>query len=110
MGLMVVHTRDDLPCTREQSATRALVSVATGMVPAVGFLIEPLAALIDERGRRLGDEAAGTQVIPASAYRGSGRGPGGGAPALRDLSLDAEWDPAMREAMREVDEITRRAR
>lgn len=68
-GLMVVHLSDNQPCTREQSALRGIILLVLGWVPFVGWLIEPFALLIDDRGQRLGDRAAGTQVIEASAYR-----------------------------------------
>lgn len=67
-GLMVVHLPSDEPCTRGQSAIRALVAVICNLVPGVGWLIEPVMVLIGEDGRRLGDRAAETQVIAAADY------------------------------------------
>ena len=40
-----------------------------GLVPYVGWLIEPIVTLSAAGGRRLGDTAAGTQVILATDYR-----------------------------------------
>ena len=68
VGLMVVHLPSNAPCTRAQSAIRALVAVICNVVPAVGWLIEPVMVLIGEDGRRLGDRAADTQVIAAADY------------------------------------------
>jgi uncharacterized RDD family membrane protein YckC len=51
-----------------QSAIRALIWCVVNLVPVVGWLIEPIMAIADENGRRLGDRAAGTQVIPVSSY------------------------------------------
>lgn len=68
MGIMVVHLPTDAPCTRGQSARRAIVLAATGIIPWVGWLIEPLALLNTEGGRRLGDRVAGTQVIEVADY------------------------------------------
>jgi uncharacterized RDD family membrane protein YckC len=68
VGLMVVHLPSDLPCTRAQSAVRALVALVTNVVPAIGWLIEPVMVLIGEDGRRLGDRAAETQVIAVADY------------------------------------------
>jgi len=68
MDLMVVHTETNTPCTMGQSALRALVLGAVNLIPVVGWLIEPVIAIAAEDGRRLGDRAAGTQVIPVSSY------------------------------------------
>jgi hypothetical protein len=42
-----------------------------GIVPLVGWLIEPAVATVRDDGRRLGDQAADTQVIPATTYEGT---------------------------------------
>lgn len=68
VGLMVVHLPSDMPCTRAQSAIRALVAIVCNVVPAVGWLIEPVMVFIGEDGRRLGDRAAETQVIAVDEY------------------------------------------
>jgi uncharacterized RDD family membrane protein YckC len=68
VGLMVVHLPSNTPCTRAQSAIRALVAIVTNVVPAIGWLIEPVMVFIGEDGRRLGDRAAETQVIAAADY------------------------------------------
>jgi uncharacterized RDD family membrane protein YckC len=68
-GLMVVHLETGRPCSKAGSALRGLIWYACGSIPFVGFLIEPLFAFSNEEGRRLGDRAAGTQVIRASDYR-----------------------------------------
>ena len=69
LGLMVVHVDENRPCTNGESAIRALVWGVVSLVPFIGWLIEPLAALTDDRGRRLGDKAAGTQVIEVGVYQ-----------------------------------------
>ena len=69
MGLMVVHLESNQPCTRGQSALRYLVMFLLNLVPYVGWLIEPIVLLAAAGGRRLGDSAAGTQVILAADYR-----------------------------------------
>ena len=66
-GLMVVHLATDKPCSRGQSSIRTLILVATKALP-LAVLIEPIIILVSRDGRRVGDRAAGTQVIPASAY------------------------------------------
>lgn len=68
MGLMVVHLPSDTPCTRGQSAQRALVMALLNLIPAIGWLIEPVMVLAAADGRRLGDRAADTQVIDASLW------------------------------------------
>lgn len=67
-GLMVVRVQDNVPCGFGESAIRNLVGMLLGHLPAVGFLIEPLVLLIQEKGRRVGDLAAGTQVIEVEEY------------------------------------------
>lgn len=69
VGLMVIHLPTDRPCTRGQSAIRAIVWAALGLVPLVGWLIEPLIAMIANDGRRLGDRASETMVITTAEYR-----------------------------------------
>jgi uncharacterized RDD family membrane protein YckC len=69
LGLMVVHLPTNAPCTRSQSALRSLVMGATNLIPYLGWLVEPIVALAAEGGRRLGDQAAGTQVIAVESYR-----------------------------------------
>lgn len=68
MDLMVVNTDTNLPCSMGESAIRSLVWFALNFIPVVGFFIEPIMAIADESGRRLGDRAAHTQVIPVSSY------------------------------------------
>ena len=68
LDLMVVNVKTDLPCTMLQSVGRALVLGLLCAIPVFGWLIEPFAMLVSSRGRRLGDQAAGTQVIRVSAY------------------------------------------
>jgi uncharacterized RDD family membrane protein YckC len=68
-GLMVVHLATGRPCSKAQSVLRAGVLAACGHIPMIGFLIEPLYAFSNDEGRRIGDRAAGTQVIRASDYR-----------------------------------------
>jgi uncharacterized RDD family membrane protein YckC len=66
-GLMVVHLATGKPCSRGQSSIRTLILVATKALP-LAVLIEPIVVLLSRDGRRVGDRAAGTQVIPVSAY------------------------------------------
>jgi uncharacterized RDD family membrane protein YckC len=72
MSLMVVHLGTNQPCTPGQSALRALILMLTNLLPYVGWLIEPIVLLAAAGGRRLGDQAAGTQVIGAADYRRQG--------------------------------------
>ncbi len=69
MGLMVVHLPSNQPCTRSQSALRYLVMFLLNLVPYVGWLIEPIVLLAAAGGRRLGDTAAGTQVIKVTDFK-----------------------------------------
>lgn len=67
--LMVVDVRTNQPCTVGQSALRALILLVLNFIGGLGWLIEAIIVLASENGRRLGDLAAGTQVIDTSAYR-----------------------------------------
>jgi uncharacterized RDD family membrane protein YckC len=69
---MVVHLQTNLPCNRGQSALRYLVLFLFSLVPYIGWLVEPIVTLSAAGGRRLGDSAAGTQVIMATDYRQRG--------------------------------------
>lgn len=69
MGLMVVRLADNQPCTPGQSALRVLTMIILNVIPMVGWLIEPVVVLAADDGRRLGDKAAGTQVIAVADYR-----------------------------------------
>jgi uncharacterized RDD family membrane protein YckC len=69
MGLMVVHLSSNRPCNIWRSALRTLVLLLSNGLPAVGSLIEPLLVLLTKDHRRLGDRAAGTQVIDVADYR-----------------------------------------
>ena len=42
--------------------------VVLPLIPGIGFLIEPIAAVVTADGRRLGDRLAGTQVIEVGDY------------------------------------------
>ena len=70
-GLMVVNIETNEPCSRAESAERAFIGGLVGIVPLVGWLIEPLVVLVREDGRRIGDHAADTQVIAAEEYDGT---------------------------------------
>jgi uncharacterized RDD family membrane protein YckC len=69
MALMVVHLETNQPCSMGQSALRYLVMFLLNLVPYIGWLIEPIVLLAAAGGRRLGDTAAGTQVIRAEDYK-----------------------------------------
>jgi uncharacterized RDD family membrane protein YckC len=67
--LMVISLSTGRPCGARDSAFRSLVLILSGvLIPGIGWLIEPIVALVDKDGRRLGDRAADTQVIELSSY------------------------------------------
>ena len=68
VDLMVVDLETNQPCTRGKSTLRELVMLGLNALP-LGFLVEPLFAVIDDRGRRVGDRAVNTQVIETAEYR-----------------------------------------
>lgn len=67
--LMVVNITTNRPCTKGESCIRQLDLFFLQMIPIVGWLVEPIFMLASKDGRRLGDRAAGTQVIEAKEYR-----------------------------------------
>ncbi|MFL5614860.1 MAG: RDD family protein [Gemmatimonadaceae bacterium] len=68
MKLMVVNVKTGMPCSTGESATRAVIGGLVGAVPLIGWVVEPGLVLFSDDGRRLGDKAAGTQVIDRAAY------------------------------------------
>jgi uncharacterized RDD family membrane protein YckC len=67
-GLMVVDVETDRPCTLGKSIGRGLVMSLLSCIPLLGWFVEPIAAVVNDDGRRLGDQAAGTQVISVTLY------------------------------------------
>lgn len=65
--VMVVHLPTNQPCSRGQSSTRQFVTIVMGLIP-FGQIIEFVCLIMDERGRRLADKAADTQVIRVADY------------------------------------------
>jgi|TARA_B100001971_G_C18086690_1_gene481302 uncharacterized RDD family membrane protein YckC len=63
VGLMVIHLSDKTPCSLSQSLLRNLIMILLGIIPFIGWLIEPIIVLSTKDGRRLGDRAANTQVV-----------------------------------------------
>ena len=68
-NLRVVNVTTNEPCSTGESAIRAVDLFLLQLIPLVGWLIEPIVAMASEDGRRLGDRAAGTQVIDANQYQ-----------------------------------------
>ena len=63
-GLMVVSLNSNQPCTMGKSALRAL----SWYIPYVA-LVEIVMVLATDKGQRLGDKFASTQVIEVSQYK-----------------------------------------
>ena len=68
VDLMVVNVITHRPCSLGESFVRGIIQTLLGLIPVVGWLIEPIAILVNDDGRRLGDRAAGTQVIETRLY------------------------------------------
>lgn len=67
-NLMVVDVRTGEPCRLGQSITRAFVRMFLSAIPVFGWMIEPFAVFMNDKGRRIGDRVADTQVIEVSAF------------------------------------------
>ena len=75
-GLMVVRLRDNLPCTKKDSVLRNVIaiglSILLGWIPVLNFFAgfaEPIIAIVHQKGMRLGDHLAKTQVISVADYK-----------------------------------------
>ena len=73
LNLMVVNVTTNRPCTERESFLRQLDLCFLMAIPVLGWLVEPIVMIASKDGRRLGDRAAGTQVIEASEYRATER-------------------------------------
>ena len=62
MNLKMVCINDHTPCTKGQSIARNLISFIISVLP-LGGLIDIIVILASKDGRRIGDHAAGTQVV-----------------------------------------------
>ena len=74
-GLMVVNLNTNEPCNKVQSLVRnvfaLLISGGLSWMPVVNglsSLIEPIVALVHEKGQRVGDMVGNTQVIDVELY------------------------------------------
>jgi len=75
-GLMVVNLMDNQPCKKGSSFVRnifqLIFTLVLGFIPFVNILagwIEPIVGLAHEKGYRVGDMVAKTQVIDLQDYR-----------------------------------------
>ena len=67
-NLRVVNIETNQLCSKSESAIRALDLFLLSFFPVIGWLVEPIVAMGSPDGRRLGDRAAGTQVIESKDY------------------------------------------
>jgi len=67
-NLRVVNIATNRLCSKKESAVRALDLFLLSFFPVIGWLVEPIVAMGSPDGRRIGDRAAGTQVIEAKDY------------------------------------------
>jgi uncharacterized RDD family membrane protein YckC len=65
-GIVVVSSVTGIPATGGPTIVRQLVLYGLNIIPVIGSLIEPVLVLTDQKGRRLGDKAAKTQVVRAA--------------------------------------------
>jgi uncharacterized RDD family membrane protein YckC len=63
LDLMVVNLDNNTSCNKVKSFVRNFISGLVGIIPFIGWLIEPIMVLATEDGKKLGDKAANTQVI-----------------------------------------------
>ncbi len=74
-GLMVVNLDDHTPCRMAKSFVRNifawLISTALSWIPAlnaISGLVEPIVAMIHDKGQRIGDMVGNTQVVEVVHY------------------------------------------
>lgn len=74
-GLMVVNLDDHTPCRMAKSFVRNifawLISTALSWIPAlnaISGLVEPIVAMIHDKGQRIGDMVGNTQVVEVEHY------------------------------------------
>ncbi len=67
-GLIVVNLKENKACGAGLSALRNFIKLVLTLVPYVGWLVEPVMVLAHEKGQRLGDLAAGTQVVEREVF------------------------------------------
>lgn len=74
-GLMVVNLENNSPCTIGRSALRnvfqILISIVLSWIPALNIIsgfAEPIVAVVHQKGHRVGDMVAKTQVIETEIY------------------------------------------
>ncbi len=74
-SLMVVNLESNIPCSLGKSVLRnvfqILISIVLSWIPALNFLAggaEPIIAIIHEKGHRVGDMVAKTQVIEVELF------------------------------------------
>lgn len=75
-GLMVVNLDDNRPCNKSKSFVRNIfawiIAAVASWVPVLNLLasfVEPIVAMVHEKGHRVGDMVARTQVINIEHYR-----------------------------------------
>jgi uncharacterized RDD family membrane protein YckC len=74
-GLMVVNLTDNKPCSKGKSAARNSVTLVLGLIPIINSftgMIDPLIAIANQKGHRIGDMLAKTQVIEVGKYEVKG--------------------------------------
>lgn len=71
VDLMVVNVATNRPCSLGESFVRGIIQTLLSTIPIIGWFVEPIAVLVNDDGRRLGDRAAGTQVIETRLYERS---------------------------------------
>jgi uncharacterized RDD family membrane protein YckC len=70
LNLMVVDLKSNEPCSKGKSFVRNVIGFLLSLFPYIGWLVEPIIVLADDKGRRLGDRAAETMVIERDQYSG----------------------------------------
>jgi uncharacterized RDD family membrane protein YckC len=68
-NLMVVNLDTHEPCDKGKSAMRHFISFLIGLVPYVGWIVEPIMVLANQDGRKVADNVCNTQVVDVKVYR-----------------------------------------
>ena len=72
VGQVVVSRETGAPASFGATIVRQFILQVLNLIPGIGSLVEPVLVLVDGSGLRLGDRAAGTQVVSTAEVQSRG--------------------------------------